>query len=83
MFGSVDSFDVSLQVYHAVQDDVAFKMWVYDRLTIRMVAEMFAPEVFFEVARICKFFQADGGRQVFITKAEDALGGFVLDRERF
>lgn len=47
-----------LQVHFACQGHVAPGMVTHDRLTVRMVAEMLAMEVLFEVATTRKSLQA-------------------------
>ncbi len=47
-----------LQMHCAVQGSIAPGMGTYDRLTVRMVAEMLAMEVLFEVAATRESLQA-------------------------
>lgn len=58
-------------------------MGAQDGLAVRMVAEMLAVEVFFEVATTRESFQAISIREMLVPKAKDALGGFAFDWESF
>lgn len=72
-----------LHMHFAVQALVALGMRAHDRLTVRIVAQMFAMEVLFEVAATGKGFQAISCREVFVAEAEDALSGFAFDGQGF
>ncbi len=55
-------FGIVLQIHFAVEGSVAPGIGVYDRLIIRMVAEILAIEVHFEVAATSESFQASSCR---------------------
>ncbi len=55
-------FGMVLQMHFAVQGNVAPGMGTYDRLTVRIVAEMLAMEVLLEVTARRESLQAISGR---------------------
>jgi hypothetical protein len=56
--GLMHYFCMVLQMHFVVQGHIAPRMGIYDRLTVRIVAEMLAMEVLFEVATTRESFQA-------------------------
>ena len=72
-----------LQMYGAIQDNVAPGMGTCDCPTGRMVAEMLAMEVLLEVASRCESFQSISSRKIFVPKVKDILSGFAFNWETF
>ncbi len=67
-----------LQMRFVFQGSFASRMRTYDRLTVRMMAEVLPMEVLFQVAVAVEGLQACLCRQSFTTEAENTLSGLAF-----